>query len=134
MLIDKKYRLEPIVNPLENEKLQLMGFIEQKTISPEQIYDTQEFAKTISQEINFASCDLENKRRSIDLLDVQVYYTVDDEGGKLVRLKCALGDNQFGLSKNNDTHPSAAESTLRGLYKAIYISKALLWAGPFHQS
>ena len=52
MLIDKKYRLEPIVNPLENEKLQLMGFIEQKTISPEQIYDTQEFAKTISQEIN----------------------------------------------------------------------------------
>jgi|GEM_PF-3801325 len=34
MLIDKKYRLEPIVNPLENEKLQLMGFIEQKTISP----------------------------------------------------------------------------------------------------
>jgi site-specific DNA recombinase len=104
MLVEKKARLEQTIHSLENEKQNLNGFIEEKTVTPEQIQDIQEFSRMVVEGIDLASCDFEAKRHILNLLDIQVVCTVDDKGEKFVRLKCVLGSDQCGLSKGSHAH------------------------------
>ncbi len=119
MLVEKKARLEQTIRSLENEKQNLIDFIEKKTVTAEQIQDIQEFSKMVIEGIDIASCDFEAKRRIIDLLNVQVVCTVDDQGGKIVKLTCVLGSDQYGLSTRSHGH------TVDGL---VYLSTRRHWS------
>jgi site-specific DNA recombinase len=98
MLVEKKTRLEETIRSLENEKLDLIDFVEKKSLSPEQYEDIQEFSRKILEGINLISCEFETKRRIIELLDLQVVCMIDEDGNKFVNLKCILGSDQYDLS------------------------------------
>jgi len=104
LLIEKKERLEQTIHSLENERSNLQGIIETKALTPEQIHDIQDFSRKITEGIDLVSCDFEAKRKLIDLLDVQVFCLIDDAGGKIVKLKCVLGSDQYGLSMRYHVH------------------------------
>ena len=110
MLVEKKARLEQTIRALENEKQSLSDFIQQKTVTPEQIHDIQEFSKMVTEGMDLVSCDFEAKRRIIELLDLQVVCSMDEDGGKLVRLTCAFGSDQYALSRGSRDH-NAGELT-----------------------
>jgi hypothetical protein len=73
-------------------------------MTAEQIQDIRGFSKMVMEGIDMASCDFETKRRIIDLLDIQVFCTVDDSGEKLVGVKCVLGTGQHGLTTGSHVH------------------------------
>jgi hypothetical protein len=55
MLVEKKSRLEQIIQSLKNEKQNLKDFIEQKTMTPKQIQDIQEYSRMAIEGIDKAS-------------------------------------------------------------------------------
>lgn len=104
LLLEKKTRLEDTIRVLNKEKQDLREFVDKISLTPEQFRDIQEFSRKVLEGINLASCDFDAKKRIIELLDIQVVCMLDENGAKIVQLKCILGSDQYDISTNFHAH------------------------------
>jgi hypothetical protein len=92
MLIDRKSRLEEIIDALEREWTGLSAQLEIEAISEEEIQSLRDFAAEVSEGLEQAEEHFETRRRIIEELDVQVTLSVED-GQRVLYARCMLGEH-----------------------------------------
>ena len=78
--------------------LSIISMLENKTLTPKQIKNIYEFAKSIGKGLQLADNDPAYKREIIEALDVRATFAVEN-GQKVVYVHCVLDDNpeKFGI-------------------------------------
>lgn len=96
MLVDHKHRLEKTQTELEAEKTRLVQHLETKELSAEQLQTLEQFAHEIGEGLSELDDNFGDRRKIIDMLDVQAILAVEDDQ-KIVRVQCRLGNKSLSI-------------------------------------
>lgn len=99
LLLERKSRLESIIDALKVEQASLNGKMTQ-TLSDEQIRNLEIFAAEIAEGIEVADKDFDTRRRIIENLGVQVTFAREGED-KVIYVRCEFGLNTMAIVSNN---------------------------------
>ena len=103
MLSDRKSRLEKTVSSLETERSSLVDHL-QAILTDEDIDTITEFAHAIRNDFREfdESDDFEGKRRLLELLDVKVTFTIEDNQ-KIVYVQCVLDSKRLSVASQRSS-------------------------------
>lgn len=108
ILVDKKQRLEATLEALDQEEQELSFRLETQMLTANQIKQIQEYTKVVAEGLRVAEESFEARRQIIELLDVRVTLTIEDDE-KVVYVRCILGDDS--LSIDNPTSRSGGPTS-----------------------
>jgi site-specific DNA recombinase len=100
MLAERKARLEKTIDSLERERANLAAQLETHAITDEHIQTVVEFAGEIARGLEETDKSFESQRRLIELLDVWVTLTVEEEQ-KVAYARCLLGEDLLSVVSTN---------------------------------
>jgi hypothetical protein len=96
MLTDRKTRFETTINNLEEERSKLTRHLEAKMLTEEQIRTVKDFAEKVKEGLAVAEDSFESRRQLIEMLDVQVTLSVEDDN-KVAYVECRLGNQSLSV-------------------------------------
>jgi hypothetical protein len=102
MLVERKTRLEQTVDALEREQTKLSLILEQNTLSQQQIRDIYSFAKAVRKGLEKADHDFQQRRRIVELFDVQAELSKEGDD-QVVQVYCRLLSQEARVSLTSTT-------------------------------
>jgi site-specific DNA recombinase len=100
ILIGRRQRLEKTIAALDREHRQLAASLEMQTLTDEQVQSLEQFADKVSQGFEYAEDNFEERRRIVDMLDVQIELDYRDEG-IIIDAECRLGKKVVSLGSTS---------------------------------
>jgi hypothetical protein len=97
MLTECKVKLETTINALEKERNALSTQINVNRLDDKQIRSIKEFALSVVKDLELVESDFDTKREVIELLNVQVTLTIENEQ-KVVYRQCRLGTTTISIT------------------------------------
>jgi site-specific DNA recombinase len=97
LLDERKYKLEETLTGLRSEREGLLGQLEQRILSEEQVLGLQAFAAQVGEGLADADADFDFRRFVVDTLDVTATLAVEGEE-KVVYARCVLGDETLSIA------------------------------------
>jgi hypothetical protein len=97
MLMERKRRLEETVAALDKEHSQLAATLDAQILTDDQMRDLEQFREKVSQGFEYAEDNYEERRRIVDMLDVQVTLDYQDDE-MVIDAECRLGKSVVSLA------------------------------------
>ena len=109
LLLERRKRLETTIAALETEYSNITSNLQIQHITPEQIAGIKEFTAEVAKGLKLAEGDFQTRRRIIEVLDVRVTLSVEDDQ-QVAYVKCIFGDDSLLIESRNTYRKSKPES------------------------